>query len=72
MTNDSINDEVLRIKRELASKFDNELARIVADTRSREKNAISMPKRSWKSEQCDAPKPPIVAASNDASTPAAG
>jgi len=33
MTNDSINDEILRIKRELAAKFDNDLARIVPDTR---------------------------------------
>jgi hypothetical protein len=50
MTNDSINDEILRIKRELASKFDNDLARIVVDNRSRETDAISMPRRPWKSE----------------------
>ena len=59
MTNDSINDEILRIKRELASRFDNDLSRIVADTRTREKNAVSMPKRPWKSEQSDAPKSPV-------------
>ena len=50
MNHDSINEEILRIKRELASKFDNDLARIVADTRSRESNTISMPPRPWKSE----------------------
>lgn len=72
MTNDSINDEILRIKRELASKFDNDLARIVADTRLRERDAISMPRRPWKSEQCDAPKPPIKVVSDGASSPAAG
>lgn len=72
MTNDSINDEILRIKRELASKFDNDLVRIVADTRLREKDAISMPKRPWKSEQCDASKPPVEVISNGASAPTAG
>jgi hypothetical protein len=56
MANDAINDEILRIKRELASKFDNDLTRIVADTKSRETNAVSLPSRPWKSEQSDAPK----------------
>jgi hypothetical protein len=56
---DAINDEILRIKRELAAKFDNDLNRIVADARSREKNAVSMPCRPWKSEQIDAPKSPV-------------
>ena len=56
---DSINDEILRIKRELAARFDNDLNRIVADARSRETNAISMPRRPWKSEQSDAPKSPV-------------
>ncbi len=70
MTNDSINDEILRIKRELAAKFGNDLARIVADTRLREKNAIPMPKPPRKSEQGDAPKPPFEAVSNRTSTPA--
>ena len=51
---DMINDEILRIKRELAAKFDNDLNKIVADARSRETNAISMPRRPWKSEQKDA------------------
>lgn len=72
MTNDSINDEILRIKRELASKFGNDLARIVADTRAREKDAVSLPSRPWKFEQSDAPKPPIEAVSDGASSPATG
>lgn len=64
MTNDSINDEILRIKRELASKFDNDLARIVEDTRLRETGAISMPKGPGKSEQCDPPSSPVMAVSD--------
>ena len=48
---DAINDEILRIQRELAAKFDNDLNRIVADERSRETNPISMPRRPWKSER---------------------
>lgn len=72
MNHDTINEEILRIKRELASKFDNDLARIVADTRSRERNTVSMPPRPSKSEQSDAPKPPNNAVSNGASSPAAG
>jgi len=48
---EAINDEILRIKRELAARFDNDLNRIVADARSREINAISKPRRPWKSEQ---------------------
>ncbi len=71
MNHDSINEEILRIKRELASKFDNDLASIVADTRSRERDAISMPPRPWNSEQ-SAPKPPNDAVSNGASSAAAG
>ncbi len=54
MSADSINDEILRIKRELAARFDNDLARIVADAKSRECNAISLPPRRWKSELSDA------------------
>ena len=56
---DMINDEILRIKRELSARFDNDLHRIVADARSRETNPISMPRRPWKSEQSDAPKSPV-------------
>jgi hypothetical protein len=72
MNHDTINEEILRIKRELASKFDNDLARIVADTRSRERNTVSMPPRPWKSEPSDAPKPPNNAVPSSASSPAAG
>jgi hypothetical protein len=50
MGTDSINDEILRIKHELAAKFDNDLSRIVADAQSRERNTISLPPRPWKSE----------------------
>jgi hypothetical protein len=53
MTADSINDEILRIKRELAARFDNDLDRIIADAKSRERNALSLPPRRWKSEQSD-------------------
>jgi len=59
MTYDTINDEILRIKRELAGRFDNDLDRIVADARTRETNTVSMPRRPWKSEQSDAPKAPV-------------
>jgi len=72
MTKDSINEEILRIKRELASKFDNDLARIVADTRSRERGAVSLPSRPWKSEQSDGPKPQAEVFSNGASSSAIG
>jgi hypothetical protein len=63
MNHDTINEEILRIKRELASKFDNDLARVVADTRSRERNTVFMLPRPWKSEPSDAPKPPNNAGS---------
>ena len=53
MNNDSINDEILRIKRELAARFDNDLARIVADASLRERDAISLPPRRYKSEHLD-------------------
>jgi len=72
MTTDSINDEILRIKRELAGRFGNDLDLIIADAKSRERNTVSFPPRRWKSEQSDAPKPPNNSVSNDVSTPAAG
>jgi hypothetical protein len=53
---DSINDEILRIKRELAGRFDNDLARIVADAKSREHNAISLPPRPANAEPTNAGK----------------
>lgn len=72
MTTDSINEEILRIKRELAGRFGNDLDLIIADAKSRERNTVSFPPRRWKSEQSDAPKPPNNAVSNDVSTPAVG
>ena len=72
MTTDSINDEILRIKRELAGRFGNDLDLIIADAKSRERNTVSFPPRRWKSEQRDAPKPPIDAVSIGASSPVAG
>ena len=71
MSSDSINDEILRIKRELAAKFDNDLVRIVADAQSRECNAISLPPRRWKSEQNDTVERRNGPFSGGKSTPAA-
>ena len=68
---DSINDEILRIKRELAGRFDNDLDRIVADTRLRERNAITLPPRRCKSEQNDAREPSALSVPNGKSTPPA-
>lgn len=45
MMNDPINDEILRIKRELASPFGNDLDRIVADIKSRERNTVTLEPR---------------------------
>jgi hypothetical protein len=72
MTTDSINDEILRIKRELAGRFGNDLDLIIADAKSRERNTVSFPPRRWKSEQSDAPEPPNDAVSIGASSAAAG
>jgi hypothetical protein len=56
----------------LAGRFGNDLDLIIADAKSRERNTVSFPPRRWKSEQSDAPKPPIDAVSIGASSPAAG
>jgi len=72
MISDFINDEILRIKHELAAVHGNDVRRIGADARARQRNAINLPPRSIMSEQSDAPKPPNNAVSNDVSTPAAG
>ena len=72
MTTDSINQEILDIKHQLAGRFDNDLARIVADAQSRERDVIKLPARPWKSEQGDAPEPPISPLLDGSSTPAAG
>lgn len=61
MTTDSINDEILRIKRELAGRFGNELDLIIADAKSVERNTVSFPPRRWNAVQYAAPEP-----SNDA------
>jgi hypothetical protein len=71
MSADSINDEILRIKRELAAKFDNDLDRIIADARSRERNVISLPPRRCESEQSDAVERRNGPISETTSTPAA-
>jgi hypothetical protein len=72
MTTDSINDEILRIKRELAGRFGNDLDLIIADAKSREQNTVSFPPRRWKSEQIDASKPPNDVVSIGASSAATG
>jgi hypothetical protein len=72
MTTDSINGEILRIKRELAGRFGNDLDLIIADAKSRERNAVGFPPRRCKSEQSDAPNTPVLAVSNGTSTPANG
>jgi hypothetical protein len=71
MSADSINDEILRIKRELAARFDNDVARIVADAKSRERDAISLPPRRWVSEQSDAMERRNGPVTGGKSTPAA-
>ncbi len=71
MTTDSINDEILGIKRELAGRFGNDLDRIIADAKLRERNAVSFPPRRCKSQPSDAHEPPVTTGSNEASSPAA-
>ncbi|MFO7903768.1 MAG: hypothetical protein R6U98_13985 [Pirellulaceae bacterium] len=71
MSADAINDEILRIKRELAARFDTDLARIVSDAKSRECNAISLPPRRCVSEQGDAVERRNGPVSGGKSTPAA-
>jgi len=51
MLTDSINVEILRIKRQLAAEHENQIDRIVADARSRQTNAVSRPPRRFKAEQ---------------------
>ena len=71
MSADSINDEILQIKRELAARFDNDLDRIIADARSRQRSVISLPPRRCKSEQSDAVERRNGRISDGKSTPAA-
>jgi hypothetical protein len=51
MITDAINDEILRIKRELSSAHGNDVARIAADARSRQASVVSHEPRRIKSEQ---------------------
>ncbi len=51
MLTDSINAEILRIKRQLAAVHENQVDRIVADARSRQKNAVSRAPRRYKPAQ---------------------
>lgn len=57
MTTDAINDEILRIKRELASRFDNDLDRIIEDLRTRERNTFTRPPQGCMPGACDGPQP---------------
>ncbi len=59
MPTDTISTEILRIKRELATKFDNDLDRIVADAKSRERNVINLPPR-----RCDVNQSNALPATN--------
>ena len=45
MTGDSINDEILRIKHELAAMHDNDICRIAADARRRQTRVVTLPPR---------------------------
>lgn len=68
MPPDTINDEILAIKRRLAAQFDNDLERIVADLQSKQRNTVRLPPRLTKSEPNDAPKPPMGGLPDGAST----
>ena len=72
MSTDPINDEILRIKRELAGVHGNDLARIIADARSRQADAVSLPARPCKPRQSDIAKPPLARISDDNPAVAAG
>lgn len=69
MTTDSINDEILQIKRELAARFGNDLDRIIADTKSRERNTITLPPRKIESESAIKTKLPSKPVAEGASLP---
>ena len=60
MITDSINDEILRIKHELAAKHGNDVRRIAADARARQQNVISLSPRTVMSEQSDRDRGPIT------------
>ena len=48
---DTINDEILRIKRALAAVHGNDIARIGADARSRQTNVVSHQPRRYQAAQ---------------------
>ena len=64
MPQDSINDEILAIKRRLAAAFDNDLDRIVADIQSRQRNTVRLPPRPTSSEENVGPKPDLRVSQN--------
>ena len=72
MISDSINEEVLRIKHELAARHGNDVARIVADARGRRGNVVTRPPRPYMRELSEAPKPPSQPLTNGSSIPAVG
>ncbi len=71
MTGDSINDEILRIKHELAAMHDNDVCRIAADARRRQTRVVTLPPRPFKSEQTVAVERRKGACADGESTPAA-
>ena len=60
MITDSINDEILRIKHELAALHGNDVRRIAADARARQQNAVTLPPRTIMSEPSDRDRGPIA------------
>jgi hypothetical protein len=72
MISDSINEEILQIKRELAAKHGNDVARIVADARARQGKVVTRAARPYNCEQGDAPIPPSPQHIDGSSTPAVG
>ena len=64
MLTDSINEEILRIKHELAAQHGNDVGRIVAQARSSQGHVVTRPPHPYKSEQSDAPKPPTPVLTN--------
>ena len=72
MESDSINEEILRIKHELAARHGNDVARTVADARARQGNVVTRPPRPYKHELSEASKPPNQPLTNGSSIPAVG
>ena len=72
MPTNSINDEILRIKRQLAGAFGNDIDRIVADARSRQTNVVTRQPRPYEAERSTAPEQAIADLPGDASVTAAG